>query len=160
MMTPKKLARELEARLDGPHNDEHTASAAELAAEAIRFLNYATGSHSPEGLVYPATVYSIAADLSSAAWRMQQLFDQLRDWLTVLNNAGMLGTDDGTPTSEVIAEARANLAYAAGAASHLSSHLSTLHNTLSTLNGRGPKREQAPVSPAAPTLALWPEPET
>ena len=81
MMTPNRLARELTARLDGPHADEHTAGTADLAAEAVRFLNYATGSHSPAGLVYPATVYRIAADLSSATWRMQQLFDQLGAWL-------------------------------------------------------------------------------
>ena len=49
MMSPSRLAVELDSRLDGPHADEHTAGAANLAAECVRFLNYATGSHSPAG---------------------------------------------------------------------------------------------------------------
>ena len=42
-MTPDQLTSTLTARLHGPHDDEMTAGAARLAAEAIRFLNYATG---------------------------------------------------------------------------------------------------------------------
>jgi hypothetical protein len=140
MMTPNRLTRELTARLDGPHNDEHTAAAAELAAEAVRFLNYATGSHSPAALAYPSTVYGIAADLSSAAWRMQQLFTQLGDWLTAQDAAGMLATDDGVPAADVVTTARSNLTSAFVAASCLSRHLDALHNTISALNGRGPNR--------------------
>jgi hypothetical protein len=140
MMTPKRLARELTARLDGPHADEHTAAAADLCAEAVRFLNYATGSHSPAGLVYPSTVYMIAADLSSAAYRMPQLFGQLADWLAREDAAGMLGTDDGRPAADVVAAARVNLASATVAAERLSAYLDALHNSISGLNGRGPNR--------------------
>ena len=57
MMTPERLGRELEARLSGPHADDHTTAAAGLAAEAVRYLNYATGSHSPAALTGPATAY-------------------------------------------------------------------------------------------------------
>jgi hypothetical protein len=140
MMTPKRLARELAARLDGPHADEHTAGAAELCAEAVRFLNYATGSHSPEGLVFPATVYSIAADLSSAAYRMTQLFGQLADQLARQDADGLLGTDDGSPTGDVVAAATVNLARATAAAGDLGGVLATLQNSISGLNGRGPNR--------------------
>jgi hypothetical protein len=140
MMTPKRLAAELEGRLDGPHTDEHTAGAAGLAAEAIRFLNYATGSHSPAGLVYPATVYTIAADLSSAAWRMQQLFTQLADWLASEEAAGRLGTDDGSPVADTVAAACVNLTSATTAADNLSAYLDALHNSISGLNGHGPNR--------------------
>jgi hypothetical protein len=142
MMTPKRLTRELDARLDGPHADEHTAAAAELAAECIRFLNYATGSHAPAGLAYPSTVYMIAADLSSAAYRMVQLFGQLTDWLAAEDAAGMLGTDDGGPTADVVAAARVNLASATTAAGHLSAYLAALQNSISALNGRGPNRSE------------------
>jgi hypothetical protein len=140
MMTPKRLAVELTRRLDGPHADEHTAAAADLTAEAIRYLNYATGSHSPEGLVYPATVYAIAADLSSAAYRMTQLFRQLGDWLARQETCGMLGTDDGSPSADVVAAAQANLRHATVTAGMLSGHLDALHNSISGLNGRGPNR--------------------
>jgi hypothetical protein len=140
MMTPQRLARELAARLDGPHADEHTAGAAELCAEAVRFLNYATGSHSPTGLVYPATVYTLTADLSSAAYRMTQLFSQLSGWLARQDTYGLLGTDDGRPPAEVVAAAHAELRRAAIAAHSLSGHLDALQNSISGLNGRGPNR--------------------
>jgi hypothetical protein len=140
MMTPKRLARELTGRLYGPHADEHTAAAADLAAEAIRFLNYATGSGSLDGLAFPSTVYSVAADLSAAAWRMQQLFTQLGDWLTAADAFGLLGTDDGTPPGCVVEAARTQLADATVAAGDLSVCLDALHNSISGLNGHGPSR--------------------
>jgi hypothetical protein len=141
MMTPKQLTGELDARLDGPHDDDHTTAAADLAAECIRFLNYATGSHSPAGLVYPATAYMIAADLSSAAHRMVQLFGQLANWLEREDAAGMLGTDDGAPSADVVALASIRLAEAAAAARHLSARLAALQNDIAGLNGRGPNRQ-------------------
>jgi hypothetical protein len=140
MMTPKRLTRELTARLDGPHDDEHTAATADLCAEAVRFLNYATGSHAPAGLVYPSTVYLIAADLSSAAYRMVQLFGQLDGWLARQDEAGLLGTDDGAPSAGVVAAASVNLASATTAARQLSGCLDALQNSIATLNGRGPGR--------------------
>jgi hypothetical protein len=140
MMTPKRLGGELEARLDGPHADEHTAAAADLAAEAIRYLNYATGSHSPAGMVFPSTAYLIAADLSQAASRMPQLFDQLARWLADQLTAGMLGTDSGAPADDAVAAARLHLLEAAGRASMLAADLSAVQNDLAAVNGRGPNR--------------------
>jgi hypothetical protein len=142
MMTPKRLGRELQARLDGPHDDEHTAAAADLAAECVRFLNYATGSHSPAGLVYPSTVYMVAADLSSATHRMVQLFGQLGDWLAAEDAAGMLGTDDGGPSADVVTAARKRLGAASASATLLSAQLSALQNGIAGLNGRGPNRSE------------------
>ena len=142
MMTPKRLARELAGRLDGPHDDEHTAAAADLAAECVRFLNYATGSHSPAGLIYPSTVYLVAADLSSAAHRMVQSFGQLADWLAREDAAGMLGTDDGSPSADVVTAARKRLAAASASAALLSAQLAALQNGIAGLNGRGPNRAE------------------
>lgn len=143
MMTPKEIICELEGRLDGPHSDEHTAAVADLAAEAVRFLNYATGSHSPAGLVYPSTVYWIAGNLSSATYRMVQLFEQLGDWLATTDADGLLGTDNGAPTAVVVAQARADLRQAAAFASKLADQLSKLQNDINRLNGRGPSRKAA-----------------
>jgi hypothetical protein len=142
MMTPKRLAGELERRLDGPHADEHTSATADLAAEAIRFLNYATGSHSPEGLVYPATVYEVAADLSAAADRMPQLFAQLSRWLSEQSAAGMLGTDNGAPAETAVLTAQAHLTDAAGHARKLAAALDAVQNDLAMVNGRGPNRTE------------------
>jgi hypothetical protein len=82
----------------------------------------------------------VAADLSSAAHRMVQLFGQLADWLTREDAAGMLGTDDGRPTADVVAIARVDLAEAAAYATSLSAQLAALQNGIATLNGRGPDR--------------------
>ena len=142
MMTPKQLTVELEARLDGPHDDEHTTHTADLAAECIRFLNYASGSHAPAGLVYPSTVYSIAGNLASAAHRMVQLFDQLADWLEREDAAGMLGTDDGSPATDVVARASIQLDAAVTYANSLSARLAALQNDIAGLNGRGPNRQR------------------
>jgi hypothetical protein len=142
MMTPKQLTVELDARLSGPHDDEHTAAAADLAAECIRFLNYATGSYAPAAVAYPSTVYLIAADLSSATHRMVQLFGQLADWLAAEDAAGMLGTDDGGPSADVVAAARKRLAAASASVTLLSAQLAALQNGISGLNGRGPNRSE------------------
>lgn len=142
MMTPKRLTVELDRRLDGPHDDDHTTAAADLAAECVRFLNYATGSHAPAGLVYPSTAYTVAADLSMAASRMPQLFDQLSRWLTEQLAAGMLGTDTGTPPADAVAAARLHLLEAAGRASMLAADLAAVQNDLAIVNGYGPNRAE------------------
>jgi hypothetical protein len=141
MMTPKRLTVELDRRLDGPHDDEHTAAAADLAAECVRFLNYATGSHAPAGLAFPSTVYSIAGNLGMAADRMPQLFDQLSIWLAAEDAAGMLAMDDRTPASEAVADAAGRLAYASALAHQLGIALAGVQSALSALNGNGPNRE-------------------
>jgi len=140
MMTPKRIAREISARLTGPHAPEHTGGAAEVAAEVIRYLNYATGSGAAEALAYPSTVYMVAADLSLAASRMPQLFTQLGGWLVTEEDAGRLGTDDGSPVSATVNAACAELAAARIAAERLAARLSALQNTIAGLNGRGPSR--------------------
>jgi hypothetical protein len=141
MMTPKRLGRELEARLDGPHADEHTAATADLAAEAIRYLNYATGSHAHAGLAYPSTVYDIAGRLGVAADRMPQLFAQLADWLDAEESAGRLGTGNGNSVACTVTAARVHLINAIRAANTLAADLHALQNAISGLNGRGPSRE-------------------
>jgi hypothetical protein len=142
MMTPKRLSGEITRRLDGPHADEHTSWTADLAAETIRYLNYATGSHSPAGLVFPSTVYLLAADLSLAASRMPQLFDQLSRWLADQLAAELLGTDSGAPPAEAVTAAQAQLLTAAGHASKLAADLSAAQNALAAVNGRGPARPE------------------
>ena len=55
-----QLARQLAATVHGPY--DATANAAALAAEAIRYLNYATPRG---GITEPATLYSVTAELSA-----------------------------------------------------------------------------------------------
>ena len=140
MMTPDRLAAEITRGLDGPHADEHTVGAAYLAAEAVRFLNYATGYHAAEGLRYPATVYEVAGHLSAAAHRMPQLCDQLTRWLRAEDAAGRLGNDDGTPPGVTVALAAARLRDAALLAGKLGDDLAALQSVISGLHARGGAR--------------------
>ena len=135
-MTPDQLAAELARRLDGPHSDEHTTGTAHLAAEAVRFLNYATGARAPAWLNYPSTVYTVTADLSLAAGRMPQLFRQLTRWLEAELAAGHLGVDDGSDPAEPVREATAGLAEAADLAGQLSRVLAGVQSALGSVHGR------------------------
>ena len=77
--SPGQMADQLTARLDGPHSDEGTTAAAQLVAEAVRFLNYAIVEGA--GLSYPATAYAVTGQLASAAARLGQLTGQLGQFL-------------------------------------------------------------------------------
>ena len=140
MLTPDRLRVELTRRLDGPHADEHTGAAADLAAESVRFLNYATGSHSGAGLRYPATVYTVTANLAEAAHRMPQLCDQLTRWLQTELAAGHLASDDRTPPEVAVGVAAGRLAEAARLAGLLGDELMAAQSAVSGLNGRGGAR--------------------
>jgi hypothetical protein len=140
MMTPERLAAELTARLDGPHADEHTAGAAELAPAAVRFLNYATGAHAEDGLRFPGTVYSVAGDLSAAAYGLPQTCRQLAGWLDAGVASGYLGADDGSDPAGPVREAAAGLAGAAGQASRLAAALADVQSALGSVNARGEAR--------------------
>jgi hypothetical protein len=121
--SPGELAAAVTAGLDGPHADQHTTGAAELAAEAARFLNYATGPHASAGLTHPATVYSVTARLAQAAARLPQLCGQLTRWLDAENAAGRLGDDHGGPVAVLADRARFHLDTAAA-------HATALHTAL------------------------------
>ena len=145
-MTLSELVAKVEGRMDGPHADEDTAAAAWLTAESVRYLNYASGSHSPTGMEFPATVYLVTSNLSIAASRMPQLFEQLRHWLGEQLRAGMLGTDDGTPVDPAITAACLHLLEAAGRASRLAANLATVQNDLAYINGHGSNRARTAVA--------------
>jgi hypothetical protein len=139
-VTPERLTAELMARLDGPHADEHTAAAAELVSAAVRFLNYATGTHSAQGVSWPSTVYAVTARLSEAAGRMPQLCHQLASWLDAGLDAGHLGVDDRSDPVGPVEEATSALVDAAGLAARLSIALANAQSALGSVNARGTAR--------------------
>jgi hypothetical protein len=141
IMTLSELAATLEARLNGPHADEDTAAIARLAAEAVRYLNYATmASPGLRGFEWPVTGYRVAGNLSGAAHGMPQLFEQITRRLAEQHAGGLLAVDGGGDVAEVIAAATARLEEAARLASRLGYELGSLQSVLSGLNGRGPNR--------------------
>ncbi len=128
-MTPARMAAELAAAIDGPHREDRTTGAAELAAETLRYLNYATGLQA--GLPYPATVYSVTGSLSLAAGRLGQLMANLGGYLNRELAAGRLGEDSGADPAATVAQALYHLSVAAAAASDLAAALSAVQSDLS-----------------------------
>jgi hypothetical protein len=140
MRTPDQLAGELTRGLDGPHADESTTGAACLAYEAVRFLNYATGSHSGSGLTEPATVYAVAASLSAVAYGLPQMCRQLAAWLDAEHAAGRLADDENRPVADLINQAWLHLSQATRAAGSLGDALAQAQSVLSGLH---PSRGEA-----------------
>jgi len=133
---PDQLTDSLTASLNGPHGDDTTAGAGRLAAEAIRFLNYAT-MPGCGGLTEPATVPAVAGELSVAVYRLPQLFRQLGDWLNEAMTAGQLADDYGRPVYQLTDEARTVLAEASRRADHLGRALAAVQSLTASLHGTG-----------------------
>lgn len=133
--TPRQLVDGLTGLLDGPHADEHTTGAAWLASEAIRYLNYATGSHADQGLTYPATVYTITGSLAEATGRLPQLCGQLTRWLDSECTAGHLADDHGGPVAPLTDRTRHHLDQAARHASALGAALSAAQSAVASVHG-------------------------
>lgn len=137
MMTPDQLVNELERRLDGPHSDEQTTAAAWLTAEAVRYLNYATGSHAAAGVTVPSTVCTVLGQLAEAAYRHPQLCRQLADWLEAQTAAAALGDDNGGPVAVRIDRARRHLDMAAVRARQLADALDAAQQATSSIHATG-----------------------
>jgi hypothetical protein len=139
-ITPGQMAAGLTARLDGPHADEDTAAAARLAAEAVRFLNYATAGGT--GLTYPATACTVAGELASAAARLHQLSGQLGRFLAAELAAGRLGDDSGDDPAENASRAADFLVAAGVAADTLAATFGAAQSCMASLHGSyGPDDE-------------------
>lgn len=132
-LPPALLLRHLEAAAGGPHDRDATIAAAWLAAEAIRYLNYA--SRSDEGVEFASTLYAVAGALSLAASRIPQLASQALAWLNA--NSGRLRNDDGTPVSDTLAAAGTSSQAAADAATLLARHLGQLQSALAATGNHG-----------------------
>jgi hypothetical protein len=130
------MAAGLTGWLDGPHSDQDTAAVAELAAEAMRFLDYATGSHAAAGLRFPATAYAVTGSLALAASRLGQCFAQMTDFLDDELAAGRLGDDSGCHPALPVERARRHLDRAACAARVLADELASGQSDLAGLHQR------------------------
>ena len=135
LLPPALLLRHLEAAAGGPHDPDATVAVAWLAAEAIRYLNYA--SRSDEGVEFASTLYAIAGALSLAASRIPQLASQALTWLEA--NSGRLRNDDGAPVSDTLAAAGASGQAAADAATTLALCLGQMQSALAATNSRSPR---------------------
>ena len=85
--------------LDQATSDD-TITLARTAAEAIRGLNWLTGSEA--GLGQPSAAYDVIGALALAASRLGQAFTQITRWLDQALAAGRLGHDLGEDPAEAI----------------------------------------------------------
>ena len=137
LLPPALLLRHLEAAAGGSHDPDATIAVAWLAAEAIRYLNYA--SRSGEGVEFASTLYAVAGALSLAASRIPQLTSQVRAWLNA--NSGRLRNDDGAPVSDTLAAVGASGQAAADAAMTLALHLGQMQSALAATGNRSAPAE-------------------
>jgi len=137
------MTGELESRLHGPHSEEHTVQTAFLAAECVRFLNYAAGTADSSGLPYPGTAYDVTGNLQLAAQRLPQLFDLMVARMRADNGDGLLAASDRDPetVTDLVEDFAVALAEADRAAGVLAAALGRAQSALSDVNGRGPGRE-------------------
>ncbi len=134
-LTPAQLTGRLTALIHGPYADADTAGGADLAAEAIRYLNYAAPGG---GITDPATTATVAASLAIAASRLPQLLAALEQWLTAEAAAGRIADDHHRPPADLAGRIRAVMSQAAGHADDLTAALSTAHNLTATLHAADP----------------------
>lgn len=87
-------AREVDlTRVDGPHNPGRTTTAAELCAEALRFLSYATRSDSG-GVASPGDVHRVLGELGTAIRSLRHTVGQLWSCLDRDAQSGRLRVGD------------------------------------------------------------------
>jgi hypothetical protein len=132
--TPAQLTAGLVALIHGPYADTSTAAAADLAAESVRYLNYATRG----GISEPATTAAVAGSLALAAGRLPQLLHGVSQWLTAELAAGRVADDHHRAPTQLTDRIRAAISHAADNADELASALSTVHNLTATLHGTTP----------------------
>jgi len=111
--------------LDGPYSPGETISAADDAAEIIRYLNYCTAG--PDALEQPADIDRLLSALATMASRLPQLFMQLQNNLTRITAAPGLYDDRGHDPSVAVARAAMSLGGAHGAAHALWEALDAAH---------------------------------
>lgn len=139
--TPEHLNAALAGLIHGPYTDDDTAHAANLAAEAVRYLNHAA----PQGgITYPATIATITANLAIAAYRLPQLLTALGNWLQAEATAGRLADDHHRPPEQLTDRIRTAVSQASDHAENLAVALSTAHNLAATLH-----TADGPATPAA-----------
>lgn len=125
---------------DAPHSPDRTRALADVAAEAVRTLNYAT--RGDDGLIYPGDAYELLGALGQLAGRLPQLYRQLADWLTDAHDRGNLaepadGPNQGS-TALAVMLTRDALTRAIGDAESMREALGTAQSTIRAVRYVGP----------------------
>jgi hypothetical protein len=132
---PQQLTASIAALVNGPYADADTAAAADLAAEAARYLNYAAAKG---GLTDPATIAAVTSSLATTVYRLPQLLNTIGAWLTAEAAAGRIADDHHRSYAELTDRIRAALQHAADNADELAAALAAAHNLTATLHTATP----------------------
>lgn len=122
---------------DGGHSADRTRAVADVLAEAVRALNYASRpENAPDALPYPSTLYDVVGRLQAAAAGMDQLTSQLAGRLTEIAAHERLrvthGAHQGDPAGAA-GEALDALETVRKSAAELDGALRSAHGALSPL---------------------------
>ena len=126
---------------DGPHNADRIASSSEAISQLFLYLNYATSS-GQRALPFASNGYRLLSNLSNAAGRQEQLYQQLARWAEQLAADPLLRhyehreADEGVNRNAAImqAEFAANaFRTAADQVAELAATLAAAHNALAPL---------------------------
>jgi hypothetical protein len=122
---------EIDLNPDTAHSADRTATTAQVAADAIRVLNYAT--RDADGLPYPGDAYDLLGQMSIAVLRLHQLFDQVGVRLVHLGNTGHLASDNGAPVGVALAAALDALSRAQDDADTMATALGNAQSAIDSL---------------------------
>lgn len=136
---PNDYAGQLAAQADGAHDDATTIGVAQVIAEAVRLLSYATRRG---GVTEPATIHTAAGELASAAYRLPQVLGQLHKWLTTEIRAGRVADDHGRRAWELEDDLRIAIAEASEHAERLAGALAAVQSLASTMHSANRGDEQ------------------
>jgi hypothetical protein len=134
-VTAAQLTADLAGLIQGPYDDASTASAADLAAEAIRYLNHASAKG---GITDPATIGAVTASLATVAYRLPQLLNSISEWLRAETAAGRIADDHRRSPDQLTARIRAAITQTADSAGELGAALAAVHNLTATLHTAEP----------------------
>jgi hypothetical protein len=133
--TIAQLAASLAGLIHGPYADASTAGAADLAAETVRYLNYAAAKG---GITDPATISALTASLATAGYRLPQLLNAISEWLRAETAAGRIADDHRRPPDQLTARIRTAITHTADSAEELAAALAAVHNLTATLHTAEP----------------------
>jgi hypothetical protein len=119
---------------DAPHSPDRTREAADLAAEALRYLNHATRDSG--ALEYPNDAAAVLASLATLASRLPQLLSQISDRFGADLAAGRLTVEYGPYAGDprqAVAMVRRLLGDASANAGGLSERLDAAHQVTAAI---------------------------
>ncbi|MEV4252209.1 hypothetical protein AB0J52_03455 [Spirillospora sp. NPDC049652] len=115
----------------GRPNDDRTLELACELRERVRDLNYATSG--PPGLTAPQTVYAVLGNLNEAAYGLDQLLEQLSEFLEQELSDGRLGSTSEDGPDLAVSGAQDEMRQAADYAQELSNALEDAQRQIAVL---------------------------